>query len=487
MKQILIIILCTICTIAFSDNNEINNSIVKIATTSNGYNYKTPWQAPYQYEITGSGFVIEGLKILTNAHIVANAAYIEVVRTDNTTPYRAEVELIDHECDLAILKVNDKKFFENVQPLQFGQMPHIRDKVYALGFPIGGDEISITEGVISRIEVGQYAHSGRYLPLVQIDAAVNAGNSGGPVIHNNLVVGIVNQVYQYGQNIGYMIPVDVVKHFLRDAQQSNYKGFPYIGIMIQPLENPALRSKYGLPEGLTGILIVDINTKIYTAGLIKPKDIILAIDDYNIANNGTILLNNNVRIRADYLIMNKFIGDRVKIDLWRNNQKLTINYLLESKTKDFELVPETQYDVKPIYFIYAGLVFQTLTANYLHSFGEDWNATAPLRLLYYYRHGKKLFSDHNVVVLNRILPDDVNLGYQLIRDLVITEVNDHKIYSLKDLVQEVEASNAKYLIFKSEEGEEIILDRQIAQTRHQVILNNYNILHDRSYNFIKSE
>ena len=79
------------------------------------------------------------------------------------------------------------------------------------GFPIGGERLSITEGVVSRIEMFSYAHSQRCLLGVQIDAAINDGNSGGPVLRGGQLAGIAFQALESGENIGYAIPVPVIR------------------------------------------------------------------------------------------------------------------------------------------------------------------------------------------------------------------------------------------------------------------------------------
>src|SRR5690606_23070094 len=107
-----------------------------------------------------------------------------------------------HDCDLALLQVEDEGFFDDVPPADIGELPALRDKVSVVGFPIGGEEISITEGVVSRIEVQRYNHSQRHLLAVTVDAAINQGNSGGPVFKNGKVAGIAFQKLTGVDNIG---------------------------------------------------------------------------------------------------------------------------------------------------------------------------------------------------------------------------------------------------------------------------------------------
>ena len=171
----------------------IEASVVKIFTVVSSPSYDQPWQMlPQQMEI-GSGSLIAPGRVLTNAHVIANATYVQVQREGDPNKYEARVLLAGHEADLALLEVKDPKFGQGVTALPLGESPAVRDKVQAYGFPVGGDRMSITEGVVSRIEMGQYAHCLKTLPLIQITAAINPGNSGGPVIMNGKMVGVAFQ------------------------------------------------------------------------------------------------------------------------------------------------------------------------------------------------------------------------------------------------------------------------------------------------------
>ena len=216
----------------------LEEAIVKIYVVYSEHDYDMPWQLAGQDRGVGSGCIIKGNRILTNAHVVADQTFIQVKRAGQAERYNATVEVVAHECDLALLKVDDPAFFAGVKPLTLGSLPRMRDKVAVYGFPIGGEELSITEGVVSRVEYTQYAHSGASLLSCQIDAAINPGNSGGPVIKEGRIVGIAFQGYMHAQSIGYMVPPPLIDHFLEDSADSRYDGIPGIGIVWQAMENP---------------------------------------------------------------------------------------------------------------------------------------------------------------------------------------------------------------------------------------------------------
>src|SRR5439155_22765706 len=227
---------------------EPERSVVQIFT----FSHSPAWDAPWRFEPVqrsgGSGFVIKGKRIMTNAHVVSWARQIIVRRHQDPHPYVAEVEFVGHDCDLAILRVRDDHFFENLEPLEFGALPKVRSTVVTYGYPAGGEEISYTRGVVSRIEVERYSHIWiRQFLTVQTDAAINPGNSGGPVIHEDRVAGVAFQGMPGLQNVGFFIPTAVIEHFLKDIEDGNYDGFPEAGVRMAALQNPAYRRFLKVP------------------------------------------------------------------------------------------------------------------------------------------------------------------------------------------------------------------------------------------------
>jgi S1-C subfamily serine protease len=148
---LMVILNCVVVSNAWAARG-VKNAVVKIYTVNNEYSYYEPWQKLGSSGSNGSGCIISGKRILTNAHVVANQTFIQVRKAGEAKKYTAEVEAVAHECDLAILKVNDDSFFSGVKPIDIGSLAEIQDKVAVYGFPEGGDKLSITEGVVSRVE-----------------------------------------------------------------------------------------------------------------------------------------------------------------------------------------------------------------------------------------------------------------------------------------------------------------------------------------------
>ena len=213
--------------------SNIRDAIVKIYTVFSDPDYFSPWKMEDPGNITASGCIIDGHKILTNAHVVANHRFIQVRKNGNPKKYIGQVLAVSHEADLALLTVSDKEFFSDTPKLDFGPLPQIKQDVLVYGFPDGGDSLSITKGVLSRIENQVYSHSSHIFLSGQVDAAINPGNSGGPVVVDTKIVGVVMQTGAILENIKYMVPNPVIKHFLSDIKDGKYDGFPDCGLVCQ--------------------------------------------------------------------------------------------------------------------------------------------------------------------------------------------------------------------------------------------------------------
>ncbi len=468
-----------------SAKSNVKEAIVKIYTVSNSHNYHEPWQTWGQKIFNGSGCIISGKRILTNAHVIRDYTFIQVRRSGEAKKFTAEPEIIAHESDLAILKVKDESFFEGIEPVEIGDLPEIKDKVTVYGFPEGGDKLSITEGVVSRIEHTKYFHSSAYLLTCQIDAAINSGNSGGPVINkDNKIIGVAFQSFQDGRydNIGYMIPAPVINHFFEDIRDGKHNGTPDVGLSMQKMENPDMRRKYLMSDKQTGVLIVKIYPDSPAEGILKPNDILLSIEGENIENDGTIEFRQGERTYFGYLMQQKQINDQIKFKILRNGT-IKEAYIKLTKPIDYErLVPSERYDRPPTYYIIGGLVFETLTLNYLMEYGtqKDWYVNAPKELVNFYVNGEPTNEQREIVVLVKVLADEINVGYHDFVDAVISSVNGVKVSRIGDLVKSFENNKEEYHIIEDIHGSKMVLNRKKINENGNSILKKYNIDPNRS-------
>ena len=210
-----------VCLVSFQASSlhaqdAIRDLVVKIHAVHHTPDLLRPWARNSPQQVKGSGVVIDGKRILTNAHVVRYASQIYVQPNQSADLISARVEAMTPSMDLAVLKLDDESFFDKRGTLSFAdELPRVKDSVNVYGYPTGGTELSVTQGIVSRIEYTDYYYQASGL-RIQVDAALNFGNSGGPAVSNGKLVGLVFSLIQNAQNIGYLIPVEEIRLFLAD-------------------------------------------------------------------------------------------------------------------------------------------------------------------------------------------------------------------------------------------------------------------------------
>ena len=462
-----------------ADNDfQTKQAIVKIYTVYKIPNYLEPWSSSIRRS-SGSGAIISGNRILTNAHVVANHTFIEVQRYGERKRYMAKVLSVSHQADMALLEVEDKSFFKGIKPLELGELPYIQQKVVVYGFPMGGNTLSVTTGVVSRIEHHRYAHSGEAFLAIQVDAAVNPGNSGGPALSNGKIVGIVMQNISRSQNIGYLVPVNMVKHFLQDIKDGKLDGFADLGLTTQKMENPTIKKFYHLDENTTGNLVDNVVYNASLKGIIKEGDIITAIDGHTIEDDSTVAFRKHEYTSYHYFIDRHQMGEKVKLDIVRDRKKMAKEVPLDSVADDLLLVKTTVYDKMPRYFIYGGYVFSPLTRNLLRAGGQNQLT------LRYYSTQWPTEKKKEVVVLLKVLAADLNRGNYGLALWPIEKLNGKTFDTFDTFYQRIQDFTGDYLVLEDTDGVKVVIDRKEALAKQQEILKKYTIEFDRSIDLRK--
>lgn len=477
---LLAVILCVLAASAHAAGNtsveRLKDAVVKIHTTSTPADYFTPWRLLNAEQSSGSGAVISGNRILTNAHVVADASYIQAQKHGDPRKYLARVAFVAHEADLAILEVADPQFFKGLRPLAIGTLPEPLQEVSVFGYPFGGTTLSITRGVLSRIEHQFYAHAGGYFLAGQIDAAINPGNSGGPVIVDNKIVGVVMQSNTSGraENLGYFVPPSVIEHVLEDAKDGRYDGFPDFGFRTQNLDSPAMRQAYGVADRTGGVLVAHVFAATPAAGQIFSGDVIMAIDGFDIADDSSLEFRKNLRTNYKYALDQYHRGDRVGVRLVRDGEERSVTLEVTGSRRNFSLVREQAFEETPEYLVHGGVVFVPLNMNLIKRWGNDWHRLAPVAFLNA-RETRATAEQQELVVALKVLAGDVNLGYHEWKNWILASVNGVPVRNFEDFCQRVLNGQEENTIFRDAEGYQMVLNRAQAQASEAEILTRYRV------------
>lgn len=458
------------------------NAVVKVYCTHTAPDYSLPWQKQRQFTSTGSAFMIGGKKLLTNAHCVEHDTQVKVKRRGDDSKYVAKVLARAVGCDLALLSVESEEFWRDVEPLKFGRLPVLQDSVTVVGYPLGGDTISVTKGVVSRVEVTSYAHGSSELLGIQIDAAINPGNSGGPAFNDQgECIGVAFQVYRSedAENIGYVIPSTVVSHFLTDYEKNGkYTGFPCLGVLIQKLENPALRACLKLQSN-EGVLVRRVEPTSDANNVLKEGDVIVSFDDIRVGCEGTVPFRSNERIAFHYLISQKFAGDTAELGIVRGGTSMKAKVILNPRV---HLVPFHIDEGQPSYLIIAGLVFTPLSEPLIEEERED---CIGLKLLAKARYSFARFKGEQIVILSQVLANELNIGYEDMSNQQIIKFNGVRIKNIHHLAHLIDSCKDKYLCFEFEDCYAAVLEREAVAAASSSLLRDYGIPSERSSDLLQ--
>ncbi len=457
----------------------VENAVVKVFATVRYPDLGRPWTKQPPSEVTASGVVIEGKRILTNAHVVLYASQVQVQANQAGDKISATVEAIAPGIDLAVLKLDDESFFDGHAPLpRASTLPRIKDTVMVYGFPTGGTSLSITKGIVSRIDFTGYNFPVAGL-RIQIDAAINPGNSGGPAVVDEKMIGLAFSRLGGGtENIGYIIPCEEIELFLQDIADGHYDGKPGMFDELQTLENPALRAFLKLDKSAHGI-VVHKPFRDDPAYPLKEWDLISKIGDTPVDDQGMIQIGDDLRVHFTYLVQKIVKDGKVPLTVVRAGQVLPV---LLPVSPDRPMVMVELNGAYPAYFVFGPLVFSPATTMLISSLGTNANLTnlftavgSPLMTR---RSDPPAFKGEELVVVSSpFLPHKLNQGYSNPVAKVVKTVNGIPIRNLAHLVAVLRDCRDEFIAieFFGHDAEAPVFRRQDLPAATEEVLNDNGI------------
>ena len=460
--------------VAAPASHEADNSVVKVFATLSTPDLSRPWSKQPPADISGSGVVIEGRRILTNAHVVTYASELQIQANQAGDKVSATVAAVAPGMDLALLKLDDESFFDSHPPLpRAPTLPHIKDPVLAYGFPTGGSSLSITKGIVSRIEFVPYQLATSGL-RIQIDAAINPGNSGGPAIADGKMIGLAFSRLSNSENIGYIIPDEEIEGFLRQVAAGGYTGKPALRDEFQTLENPALRAFLRLDPAVHG-LVVRRTHETGTPSALRQWDVVTHIADVPVDDQGMINIAPELRLSAGYLVQKKAHDGMLALTIVRAGKTLHVE---EPVPVHYPLMISALQGTYPRYFIYGPLVFEAASQDFLGARAKDLGGLmfatgSPLMTLW----GEQPQPERSelVVVPAPLFPHRVSKGYGSPAGAVVKSVNGAAISSLADLVARLRDLKDEFVTFEFDGrlGEALVFRRaDMLASTEQILTDN---------------
>jgi S1-C subfamily serine protease len=451
------------------------NSVVKIHTTRREPEFARPWNKGNPQDTGGTGVIIDGKRILTNAHVVQYASQIFVQADQTTERVPAKAKFIAPGLDLAVVEVEKEGFFDDRPPLPVAdEIPAIKQTVSVYGYPVGGEQMSVTQGIVSRIECATIYCFVTGL-RIQIDAALNPGNSGGPAVADGKIVGLVHSKFEKGENIGYLIAADEIRMFLEDIKDGTYHGKLQLWDNVQGTENEALRAKLGLKKE-TGVLVAGPFSDKPDYPL-KKWDVITHIGKKSLDNQGNVKIKDDLRVSYQYLVPKLAKDGRLPVTVFRDRKTLDVEVPLRA---DRNLVVPFLMGTYPRYFICGPMVFMAANQDLsVRLASSAWGSMLMMQEspLLSRDMDHPAFEGEEIVTMGfGLLPHKTSKGYTLSPFSVVTHINGTAVRNLAHVVELIRdakgefltldvAGNSPALVFRREEiikaTEDILADEGV--------------------------
>ena len=314
--------------------NKVSQSVVSIVSKSQkGAKY---FSLGFGSASAGTGIIVsENGYILTNKHVVSKASEISVVTSDGNSYDNVKVVSTDPLNDIAILKISNAKGLKAAE-LGDSKKLNIGQQVIAIGNVLGEYDGTVTSGIISGVGRTVLAADGAgsnkemLTDMIQTDAAINTGNSGGPLVNaQGQVIGINTAVASSGQGIGFAIPISSVKGMLKSISKGETPKRAYLGANYVAV-TPQIQKEYKLTVSKGALIKSRVRSRnaiisdspAQQAGL-QEGDVITKIDGIEVSKNTSL----------GSLIGEKNVGDKVQITYIRNGQEKTTSVILEEYQK----------------------------------------------------------------------------------------------------------------------------------------------------------
>ncbi len=461
------------------------SSVVQIYSTFQDEDYQAPWKGTEPNSCTGSGFVYERNGkhyLLTNAHVVESSAFLQVRLANDDIRYTAKPVKVSYQSDIALLEVTDPEFIAKTVPIQFGDMVNVEQRVRVVGFPMGGEELSTTKGIISRIQVDEYVEGGETNLQAQTDSAINPGNSGGPVFSGDKVVGIAFQGIGDGDGLGYIIPMPVIQHFLDDYfSPGPYQGFPSLNFAFQTLDNPDLRRSLSMTKAQSGVRVTRVDNLSEAFGQVKEGDILLEVDGIKISNDGKANIPDvGSRIDLSYLFQRRQMGEKAHLKVLRTDpvsdksEILDIDVTLKFRAAETKMIESYEFEKSPTYYTASGILFQPLTANYLMTPHGRQIREMVIPQYGYINDVPKTKPDQQLVIINRIFDSEYTKGYDFFENNVVKKINGQEINHIKDVVKAMESNPKEFHSIEVSSGE-LLAVKNLSGPENQALLKRYRV------------
>lgn len=458
--------------------NRLRESLVYLQITSQSYDTMQPWRRGEAQEHPGFGVAVGTNLLITPAANLTNVQYIKARRYGMNEYMTATIKVVDYEANLALLELDPKKLGRPLTPITFSET-YVRGATAEYHWAKEDADVSSGQAVLDRAEVVATPISFARLLHYLMANCSHAAGLGELFTLQGEFIGL-GCSYRSENRQAWVIPGPVINHFLADAADEKYQGFPLPGCTFNQLVDPATRAFLKLPNDQKNGLYI---TEVYTLGTgsdqLQPQDVLLAVDGQEINAFGRYQHPRYEWLSVEHLIGSKQVGDTIALDVWRQGQRLTLKVEARTIHAREMMIPWQEYNRQPSYLVTGGFVLQKLTRPYLTHWGSNWQGRVSP---YFYRYLEKMAfkpgpERKEVVMLSFVLPHDINLGYHDLRQEVVKTFNGRPVGCLQDILEAQKADpNAPYDIIELEmENPTVVIPRNQLNAANTAIQQSYGV------------
>lgn len=454
--------------------------VVRVNSTIQEWSPGQPWEKGPASSRRALGAIVGKRQVITTAEMVADASFIELETTDGTRRATAEVVCVDYEANLALLKVTDEKneetFFGNQQSLAIAASPPLKDQLEIIQVEDNGQTL-ITSGQLLSADVSSTFLPGQNFLTFQVKASMqsSASSYSVPVLNEGKLAGILSS-YDSKDQISEVIGTPLLERFIAESQKESYQGFPNLGVAAALTEDKHFRSWLKLPETEGGIYVTKVRKgSAADEAKLQKGDVILSIDGKPIDRRGFFTDPVYGSLHWVQLVRGtKSAGDEIKLSLWRDGKPAEVSAKLTRQEESTRLVPNYTFGKAPNFLIKGGMIFQELTRPLLEAYGEDWESRAPLNFLDALGNQEKYQENHyRMICLTGVIPTQATVGYEGLRNLIISKVNDKPVRNMKEVIsafQKPKLGSTSHSIEFLDENLKVYLDERVSTAIDEALL-----------------
>lgn len=484
--KIALLILWFIPAPLFSQSTvHMKNSLVKVIVHKQEMDVHEPWKNGRVYTEEHVGTVVSFNNkhekgILVKATALSFAKRIEMQLVSGTELIELTPTFIDNEINLALLETSTSEILDTLRPLSvYDEEVPIEEEVHLYRIE-NTNQIARIPSTLRKVVYGERIDISSY-PTINYVFKVPRKEIGWsePILSKGRIVALAMGEDE-DENV-HAIPSTAIAHFLNDDLNEGYEGFPFSGIHYTSLSSPHTREALGLEKLSHGVLIHDVNKQSAFYSQVQKGDVLLSMDGKKINFNGNINHPLWGEISAGSLLYKYYAGEKMSIEVIKDKTVQKITAKLNRYNSNLNLIPYSQ-NGKVAFLIMGGLVFQELTRPYLRAWGKNWMGDAPSALTYFWRFKNIIPDDpsQKVIILNQILADPINKGYDGISNALVKSVNKQQIHSISDLVNAlknpISKNNENFSLVQLEYGDgEVIIPMNEIDSANSRIANNYGI------------